>query len=104
MGVSGIDIATRLLSGADHDTGRLRETVDELLGSVFFGTLLKAMRESGLKGPYGHGGRGEEVFAAQLHGMLAERMGIAADIGIGDMLYERLEKQQRCISTHRADL
>ena len=52
---------------------RLRETADQLVGSVFYGSLLRTMRASALQGKYGHGGRGEEVFAAQLD--LAGRLG-----------------------------
>ena len=104
MSVSGVNTVTQSSESVDHNLGRLRETTGEVLGSVFFGTLLKTMRESGLEGPYGHGGRGEEMFAAQLHGLLAERMGIATKAGLGDVLYDRLERQQRGISAGRADL
>lgn len=68
----------------------LRQAVDELVGSVFFGEIFRALRNSRLQGPYGHGGRGEEIFSAQLHGILAERMGHGARLGINDSLYRRL--------------
>jgi len=73
---------------------KLRRTVGEVVGSVFFGTLLKMSRESGLRGAYGHGGRGEEVFTGQLHGILTERMGTRLEGGIGEALYKNLERQQ----------
>ncbi len=101
MSVAGVNEVTQVPGIVDRDLGRLRETTGKVLGSVFFGTLLKTMRESGLKGPYGHGGRGEDVFAAQLHDLLAERMGTAAKNGLNDVLYERLERQQRIISGQR---
>lgn len=82
-----------------RELARLRETTARVVGSVFYGTLLKMMRESKLQGPYGHGGRGEEIFAAQLDGILAERMGTAARGGLRDVLYHALEEQQALIST-----
>ncbi|MHC4697735.1 MAG: rod-binding protein [Planctomycetota bacterium] len=84
------------------DLDRLRGAVGEVVGSVFYGTLLKTMRESELKGPIGHGGRGEEIFAAQLHGMMAERMGKATRGGLADALYNSMEHQQRLISELRS--
>jgi len=86
-----------------RDLAQLREVVGKVVGSVFYGTLLKTARESKLKGLYGHGGRGEEVFAAQLHGILAERAGAAASHGLEETLFRRLERQQTTISKHRAD-
>lgn len=80
------------------DLARLREISGQVTGSVFFGKLLAQSRESSLKGPYGHGGRGEEVFAAQLHGLLAERAGTASGNNIAEQLYRRLEHQQSLIS------
>jgi len=80
---------------------RLREVTGQVVGSVFFGTLLKTMRESELKGAYGHGGRGEEIFSAQLHGILAERMGATMRTGLGSAVYDRLHRQQEGISTRQ---
>ena len=56
---------------------KLRRTADELAGSVFYGTLLRQLRQSSLKGEYGHGGRGEDVFGAQLDQVLAQQAGRA---------------------------
>ena len=72
---------------------QMRETLGKVVGSVFFGTLLGAMRSSTLKGSYGHGGRGEEVFAGQLHGMLAERMGMANSYGLGEGIFKHYAPQ-----------
>ena len=73
----------------------LREASGKAAGSAFYGTMLQMMRESPFKTQFGHDGRGEEVFSAQLHGMLAERLGQSGKSNLGDILYERLEKQQR---------
>lgn len=83
------------------DLARLREIVGQVTGSVFFGKILAQSRESRLKGPYGHGGRGEEVFSAQLHGLLAERAGTASGNNVAEQLYRRLEHQQALISRTR---
>ncbi len=99
-----VDMSTDASSRVTRDLKRLRETTGQVIGSVFFGTLLKTMRESKLQGPYGHGGRGEQVFAAQLHGLLAERMGRGMTNGLGETIYRSLERQQTLISRqHDAD-
>jgi len=73
---------------------KLQEVTHELVGSVFYGTLLKTMRASEMKGKYGHGGRGEEVFGAQLDQALAEQTGKATRGGVADAIYQRLAGQQ----------
>ena len=77
---------------------RLREVAGQVAGKVFFGTLLAAMRDSTIKGEYGHGGRGEEAFSAQFHEILAERMGQADAHGLTDALVKRFEKQTRLMA------
>jgi hypothetical protein len=84
-----------------RDLKRLRHAAATVVGTVFFGTLLKTMRESRLRGPFGHGGRGEEIFSAQLHGLLAERAGTSFKGGLGDAVYRSLEAQQQRISRGR---
>lgn len=79
-----------LIRSAKPAPDKLRQLSGEIVGSVFYGKLLKTMRESPLKGKYGHGGRGEEVFSAQLHEMLAERAGAAHADGLADALYRHL--------------
>jgi len=85
----------------ERDLERLREVTGQVIGSVFFGTLLRSMRESTLKGPYGHGGRGEEVFASQLHGIYAEQVGTSVRSGVSETIYRRLEHQQELYSAQR---
>jgi hypothetical protein len=86
---------------AGRDLSRLRETSGRVVGSLFFGTLLKAMRESTLKGQFGHGGRGEEVFAGQLHQLLAERLGESLDRGPQEAMVRRLQRQQALVSASK---
>lgn len=73
---------------------RLKHVTGQIVGSIFYGTLLRTMRESEMKGAYGHGGRGEEIFSAQLHGILAERLGSAPGNTLRDTLYRHLERQE----------
>ncbi len=84
-----------------RDLARLRDAAHRIAGSVFYQTMLKTMQNSKLKGEYGHGGRGEDIFAGQLHGILAERMGQATQRGVGEHVYRHLEKQQKRLSHMR---
>lgn len=98
------DSAARSVSPrAERDLGKLRETVGQVVGAMSFGAMLKQMRNSPLKGEIGHGGRGEDVFSAQLHQELAERAGTRQDGGLADAVFHRLEKQQRLISEKRGN-
>ncbi len=53
----------------------LRKTVGEMIGATFFGSMLKMAHNSRLEGKYGHGGRGERVFRAQLDQQFAQLAG-----------------------------
>ena len=101
MSAAAVSRAAGSETAVQGDLGRLKRATGEIVGSLFYGTLLKTMRESVFKTQLGHGGRGEDVFAAQLHGMWAERMGEASKGGLTDILYRRLEHQQRLISGDR---
>ncbi|HUU84328.1 MAG TPA: hypothetical protein VM243_12565 [Phycisphaerae bacterium] len=80
---------------------RLRETADQLVGSVFYGSMLRTMRASTLQGKYGHGGRGEEVFAAQLDQIIAERAGAAQSNDLSGAIVRQLDHQVRAIARWR---
>jgi hypothetical protein len=71
-----------------------RKTVGEFVGNVFYGTLLKQMQESKLKGPFMHGGRGEEVFGNQLAMELAKRMGQSPNDPLAERLYKSIAKRK----------
>ncbi len=102
MELSTLDIQPQVRSPrVAQDLKQLKEVTGKVVGSAFFGTLLKSMRDSTLKGDYGHGGRGEDVFSAQLHGIYAESIGSSMQNGIGTAIYERLERQQELFSAQR---
>ena len=68
----------------------LRKKVGEFVGVTFYGTLLQTAQRSPLKGKYGHGGRGEEVFRSQLNLELARRAGQSGRLGVDEAIYKRL--------------
>jgi hypothetical protein len=94
-------VAAHELAGRQSRLGSLRQLAGKTVGSAFYGTVFQMIRKSPFKTEIGHGGRGEEVFAAQLHGLFAERMGEARGHNLGDVLYRRLERQQQRIDRTR---
>jgi Rod binding domain-containing protein len=82
---------------------QLRQATDKLVGSLFYGTLLRQMRSSVLKGPYGHGGRGEEVFAGQLDQLFAERMGESRTTNLTDAVVRRYGEKAERMELYRAE-
>lgn len=82
-------LADGMSDGAAGDA--LRRRVGEFVGSVFYGTLLRQMQQSSLKGEYMHGGRGEEVFQGQLGLEIAQRLGRAANDPIANRLYQSMQ-------------
>ena len=85
---SGIDLQT------DPRLAQLRRTTGQVVGTIFYGTLLKSMRNSALRGEYGHGGYGEKVFEGQLDAELATRAGMAKQNGLTAAVLARLAPQQ----------
>lgn len=70
----------------------LRGAVQEVVGTTFLGEMLKIARSSPLKSKLFHGGRGEEIFQAQLDTELARRAGGAMHNGLADAMFQRLSK------------
>lgn len=93
--------ASEISNEAKHVQGelaRLDEVIGKVIGSVFFGTLLRSMRQSEMKGAYGHGGRGEDVFSGQLHEIYAEQAGQSMRGGLKEVLLERFSRQQELMA------
>lgn len=104
QGIEAITSSRQLAHRAETKLDGLRQSTRQVVGSVFYGTLLQSMRQSNFKGEYGHGGRGEEVFSAQLHNLLAEKMGEATQGGLADVLYDRLRAQQERMTAMQFDI
>ena len=80
------------------ELARLDDVTGKVIGSVFFGTLLRSMRQSEMKGAYGHGGRGEEVFSGQLHEIYSEQAGQSMRGGLKEALLGRFSRQQELMA------
>lgn len=78
--------------GSKQNTS-LRRMVDEVVGLTFFGPMLKTAHNSVLKGKYGHGGRGEEVFQSQLDMEFARNVGRGVKTDLAESLYRKLTRQ-----------
>lgn len=70
----------------------LHQAAEEMVGVTFFGEMLKIARSSKLKGEFGHGGRGEEVFGGQLDQELARKAGSGMKNSLSEAIYNRLVK------------
>ena len=77
---------------------KLKEAAGEVVGQIFFAPLLAQMRRSSLEGEFGHGGRGEEVFGAQLDSLLAGEIGRSKQSPIAEVIWQRYRGQQQAIS------
>jgi hypothetical protein len=71
----------------------LRQQVDKVVGGTFFAEMLKIARNSSLKGKYGHGGRGEEIFMGQMHMRFAFDAAQRMQTDLGDRIYNDLAKR-----------
>jgi Rod binding domain-containing protein len=89
--------AARDLAGAHAASERelATEQARNWVGMTFFGALLKQMRSSPFKTDVLSGGRGEEVFAAQLDQVLSQRMARGAGSDLVDSLVKSLMGPQR---------
>ena len=93
--------ATGLQEKPEKEKSRLREVADQVVGQIFYGTMLRQMRKSAFKGKYGHGGRGEEVFQAQLHDVLATRAGEARGNSVTEAIVDRYQKAADAMAAYR---
>lgn len=82
---------------------QIRVVADQVVGQVFYGTLLRQLRSSSLAGKYGHGGRGEEVFQAQLDQVLATRAGQARSTELSEAMVSRYERKAAAMMAYRRE-
>lgn len=92
MKLSSADIGALPPPGRTPESRRLRTAVEELVGIAFFQPMLELARSEALRGKYGHGGRGEDVFAEQLDIVLGRQLSSSPRFGLQDAIYERLMK------------
>ncbi len=71
----------------------LRRAAEELVGITFFQTLLQTAHNSRLKGEYGHGGRGEEIFTQRFDAILGEQLASSSRFALVDAIYEKLARR-----------
>jgi Rod binding domain-containing protein len=67
----------------------LRKHFTQFVGETFYGQMIKSMRSTVGKPAYFHGGRGEEVFRAQLDQTLAEHMTAATADRFADPMFHQ---------------
>uniref|UniRef100_A0A7C4QRY2 Flagellar protein FlgJ N-terminal domain-containing protein n=1 Tax=Schlesneria paludicola TaxID=360056 RepID=A0A7C4QRY2_9PLAN len=73
----------------------LETTFRRLVGSVFYGQMLKSLRQTVGKPAYLHGGQAEEMFQAQLDQQLAETLSDRLGGPWLDRLFEQFQRQLR---------
>jgi len=72
----------------------VQETFRNVMGEMFFGQMMKAMRSTQGKPAYFHGGQAEEVFQGQLDQLLAQEMATASAEKIIDPMFKQKFPQQ----------
>ncbi len=87
------DPARMASASAQQRRTMLRKAVNEVVGTAFFGEMLKIARTSASEVKFGHGGRGEEIFRAQLDQELARCAGRGMKNSLSEMLFNRLSKK-----------
>jgi hypothetical protein len=85
--------STMATGSGSEQNAKLRQMVDEVVGLTFFAPMLKTAHNSVLKGKYGHGGRGEEVFQSQLDIEFARNVGRGVRTDLAGALYRKLTRQ-----------
>ena len=86
--------AARTVDAREAAERKVRDTLNQAYGTIFYGTLLRQLRASSLKGEYMLGGRGEEVFQAQLDQVFVERISSARGFDLGEARIRDLVDQQ----------
>lgn len=74
---------------------QLRKTVNEVVGVTFFAPVLKSAHNSVLKGKYGHGGRGEDIFQGQMDLELARSMGGSVGNNLTEAMFKSFARHVR---------
>ena len=87
------DAVTAHASGAEGQTAsradQVRQQMTELVGLALFLPLLKQARQSAFRSELFHGGAGEEMFAAQLDQVIADRLSQRTNLPLVEVAYRR---------------
>lgn len=75
-----------------HDPATIRDAAARMVSELFLVPTLAQMREFPFGNEFGHGGRGEAVFAEHLHQRIADAVATAERGGLVDQLTRRLEQ------------
>lgn len=67
----------------------VRKAFTSFVGETFFSQMIKSMRSTTDKPAYFHGGKGEEIFTAQLDQVLSEEMTTASADRFANPMFER---------------
>ena len=67
-----------------------RRKVGELVGSIFYNTLIKEMQQSSLKGSMFHGGRGEDAFNGQFAAEISKNIGRSKHEPVSNAIYRAI--------------
>jgi hypothetical protein len=78
------------LKDAGQRKAALRQAAQEVVSTTFLGEMLKMSRSSPFKNKMFHGGRGEEIFQAQLDGELTRRAGGSMQNNLSEAIVKRL--------------
>jgi hypothetical protein len=93
--MDAIAATTEMTTSAARQAGNaeVRQMINEVVGVTFFAPMLKTAHNSVIKGKYGHGGRGEEIFRSQLNLEFARNMGRGVQTDLAESLYRKLTRQ-----------
>lgn len=73
----------------------MRKQFNQFAGQTFYGQLLASMRKTVDKPAYFHGGKGEEVFLAQMDQVLAEKLSDASAEQFVQPMWELMNLQRQ---------
>ena len=79
-------------ANAQADSSEVRAAFDNVVGTIFYGQMLSAMRKTLDKPAYFHGGRGEEVFQQHLDQMFADEMTKASAHQLSEPMFAQFER------------
>jgi Rod binding domain-containing protein len=88
INLEGINVLAS--KSAEEKHGELVKHVETFVGTAFFGTLLKQMRESPFRSEMFGGGKAGENYDAMYHQLMSERMGKGAGRSLVDAIVRKI--------------